>query len=105
MYVMICNSRHMTCGTKLTATAAALSVRPGVSPRSPVDALFKYPVDVCTHIAAISGIRRIFVNPLSLHIRSYDKRTEKVAQTGGGRLESRQTHPPDIMNEDFRGSL
>lgn len=57
------------------------------------------------HTAASSGVCRLSVNLFSLYGRFYDKRTEKVAQEGGGRRESQSTHTPDVMNEDFHGSV
>jgi hypothetical protein len=58
-----------------------------------------------THTAASSGVRRTSVYISSLYERFYDKRTGKVAQECGGRRESQSTHTPDVMNEDFRGSV
>lgn len=56
-------------------------------------------------IATSSGVRHVSVNLSSLHKRFYDRRTEKVVQAGGDRRESRSTHTPDVMNEDFLGSV
>ena len=104
MYVMICHSRH-----DLWNEAKCNLIYVCVSTQYHHDRWSKHSLNILLtfiiHTAASSGVRRISVNFSSLYKRFYDKRTEKVAQGGGGRRESQSTHTPDVVNKDFHGSL
>ena len=104
MYVMVCNSRR-----DLWNKADCTLIYVNILVQYHHDRWSKHSLNVLLmfviHTAARSGVRRIPVTLYSLYKRFYDKRTGKVLQAGGGRYESRSTQTPDVMNEDFRGSV